>query len=217
MTIAAYPLQWPEGWKRSTSHSSARFGTSREYVPGRMPASRRLSVADGVERVLDALGRMGISRDDTVISTNLRLRLDGLPRSDQSEPSDMGAAVYWETRKGGRKVMAIDQYDRVADNLAAIAATLEALRAVKRHGGGAILDRAFTGFTALPAPAAAYVPSWRVALGITGSDQITEEALKGAYRVAASKAHPDKPGGSNAAMAMVNTAYETGRKALGFT
>jgi hypothetical protein len=42
---------------------------------------------------------------------------------------------------------------RAADNLAAIAATLEAMRAIDRHGGATILNRAFTGFTALPPPA----------------------------------------------------------------
>jgi hypothetical protein len=60
--------------------------------------------------------------------------------------------------------MAIDQYDRVEHNLAAIAATLDAMRAIKRHGGAEILDRAFTGFTALPAPMAGGKP-WRQVLG----------------------------------------------------
>ncbi|KVD37855.1 hypothetical protein WJ41_22830 [Burkholderia ubonensis] len=62
-----------------------------------------------------------------------------------------GVAVYWETRAGARRVMAIDQYTRVADNLAAVAATLDAMRAIERHGGARILERAFTGFAALAA------------------------------------------------------------------
>ena len=38
--------------------------------------------------------------------------------------------------------MAIDAYTRTADNLAAVAATLEAMRAIERHGGAQILERA---------------------------------------------------------------------------
>ena len=122
----------------------------------------------GVERVLDELGRLSIWRDDSVISTNITTRLDGLPRSDQKAPEDPGVAVYWETKNGDRRVMAIDQYRRVADNLAAIAATLEALRAIERHGGAQILDRAFTGFTSLPSPAAAR--TWREVIGVPAAE-----------------------------------------------
>jgi hypothetical protein len=71
---------------------------------------------------------MGVDRQDVVISTNVRTRLDGLPRSGEPEPSDRGAAVYWEDQKRKRRVMAIDRYGKVADNLAAIAATLDAMR-----------------------------------------------------------------------------------------
>jgi len=91
---------------------------------------------------------MGIRADDILVSTNIEVRLDGMPRSDR-EPKDPGASVYWSA-KGKQQCMAIDHYDRAADNLAAIAATLEAARAIGRHGGGEILERAFQGFTALP-------------------------------------------------------------------
>jgi hypothetical protein len=123
-----------------------------------------ISIADGVQRVRLELDRMGIRDADIVISTNLHLRLDGLPKSGQAQPADPGAAVYWRT-KDGQRCMAIDQYDRVEHNLAAIAATLDAMRAIKRHGGAEILDRAFTGFTALPAPMAGGKP-WRQVLGL---------------------------------------------------
>lgn len=64
-----------------------------------------------------------------------RTNIDGFPRSGQSEPSDGGVAVYWLTSTGETKCIAIDRYDRVADNLAAVAATLDAMRAIERHGG----------------------------------------------------------------------------------
>ncbi len=141
--IAAYLRQWPEGWPRTAAYARVhgRFSTRRNSHT----MAQDLTVADGVERVLIELSRFGIGREDIVISTNLKTRLDGLPRSDQKAPDDPSVAVYLETRKGQRKVMAIDPYLKVADNLAAVAATLDAMRAIERHGGAQILDRAFTG------------------------------------------------------------------------
>ena len=83
-----------------------------------------------VERVLEELRRLdGAGEDDVVISTNLRTRLDGLPRSDQPKPEDPGAAVYWQPPIGEMRCMAVDRYTEVEDNLAAIAATRNAGRA----------------------------------------------------------------------------------------
>jgi hypothetical protein len=195
MTISAYPLQWPAGWRR-TQGAYRRDATFSRY-------KRALSIADGVARVMDELGRMGLGRDDVVISTNVETRMDGFPRSDRSEPGDPGVAVYWQERKGGRKVMAIDHYRRVADNLAAIAATLEAMRAIERHGGAAILERAFTGFTALPAPGAAR--DWREVLGVP--KDASRDDIRAAYRRLASQHHPDK-GGSADKMAELNAAQD---------
>lgn len=204
MTISASPLTWPEGWPRTKSwaRSSGKFKSQ----------GRQLSVAEAVSRVREELKKMGLKDDDIIVSTNLRLRLDGLPRSDQPEPGDTGAAVYWETKKGN-KVMAIDRYYRVADNLAAIAATLEAMRAIERHGGAEILDRAFTGFTALPAPATS---NWRTVLDLLGwpADKLTADDIQRAYRQAASKAHPDKDGGSTEAMQRVNAARDAALKEI---
>ncbi|GMG89617.1 hypothetical protein Cmtc_08370 [Cupriavidus sp. TKC] len=167
----------------------------------------------GVERVLDELGRLSIGRDDIVISTNITTRLDGLPRSDQKAPEDPGVAVYWETKKGERRVMAIDQYRRVADNLAAIAATLEALRAIERHGGAQILDRAFTGFTALPSPSPAALRTWREVIGVSPAERDIA-AVRAAYRRRAQAAHPDRPGGSHDEMAQLTAAMRQAEQEL---
>lgn len=201
--IPAYPLQWPAGWPR-TPHE--REVTARFSNKARGWRDRRLTVAEGVGRVREQLGRMGLSIDDIVISTNLTLRLDGFPRSDQREPADPGAAVYWRAGDATR-CMAIDRYDRVADNLAAIAATLDAMRAIERHGGAEVLDRAFTGFTALPAP-----ESWRAVLGVAPGPT-TFAAVEQCYRRARAKAHPDA-GGDADLFNRVQRAWEAAQQEL---
>lgn len=193
--INAYPLAWPQGWKRTTSRKTSSFGkkTSNGFA--------RLNPSDGAMRVLEELGKLGIERHDIVISTNLKLRMDGLPKDEYT--GDPGAAVYWQTKKGDRRSMAIDTYYSVADNLAAIAGTLEAFRAIERYGGAAILDRAFTGFTALPAPDG---ESWWSVLGV--SQRATGPEVQEAYRRLAAAAHPDRQGGSTEAMARLNKARD---------
>jgi len=183
MTIPAFPLAWPAGWKRTapSDKSSARFGK----------ATGNLSIADGVKRVLAELRMMGVGDDDVVVSTNVQLRLDGFPRSDRAEPADCGAAVYWQdsvNRGAPPKCMAVDRYDRVADNLAAIAATLNAMRAIERHGGAAILERAFSGFVALEAPA----EHWSKVFGVAIDADVALVKLE--YQRRRSVTHPDRGG-----------------------
>jgi len=220
--IKAYPLAWPVGWRRTPPYRRrrAQFRKTRPvYRDGQLAYHTKddISVADAVERVRTELGRMGISDDWMVISTNLELRLDGLPRSGQRMPADPGAAVYWVDRAvstTAQRCMAVDMYDRVEHNLAAIAATLEAMRAIERHGGAEILNRAFTGFTALPPPMAAQRP-WREVFGYTPEASPDEARVKLAYRVARSKAHPDK-GGTQEAFLAVEAAYQAAARELGF-
>jgi len=197
-----FPLQWPEGWKRTESdrRREATFKTR----------GKDLSVFDGVERVIGELNRLMVHADDVIVSTNVRTRLDGLPRSGEPKPSDPGVCVYWRKNQGEpMRCMAVDRYTEVADNLAAIAATLEAMRAIERHGGAAILDRAFTGFAALPAPAGGRRDWWTV-LEIFRSNA-TRADVEVAYRRLASLHHPDK-GGDPDKMAAVNKARDEALK-----
>ena len=198
-TPTRYPLQWPVGWKR-TPWNERKDANFKRY-------DKRLSIWDGCQRVLAELRRLGVDENDVVISTNVETRLDGMPRSDRAAPSDPGVCVYWR-RRDDMRCMAVDRYDKVADNLAAAAATLDAMRAIERHGGAAILDRAFTGFTALPAPIVAGMsrPWWEV-LGV--HMHATPEAINAAFRKLASEAHPDK-GGTTDRMAEINRAREEG-------
>jgi hypothetical protein len=219
-TVQAFPLQWPAGWRRCEPHQRerAKFGKSvpqyrDRWENGRVVGRERsydrreaLSIAEATARVLEELQRMGVDRDDVVISTNLRLRLDGLPASAQSAPKDPGAAVYWRSGTGTR-CMAIDRYDRVQDNLAAIAATLGYMRGIDRHGGASILDRAFQGFVALPAPRA-----WWQVLELKGPNP-TRAELEAQHRRLAMKHHPDR-GGDPERMADINAARDQGMEAI---
>jgi hypothetical protein len=213
--IPAYPLQWPTGWPRTAASAlqRGRFGTRKKSAGSSWATMANLTVAQARDRVLDELERMGIHHQNVVISTNLELRRDGFPRSDRRAPADPGAAVYWQARNGDRRVMAIDQYHKVEDNLAAIAATLDAMRAIERHGGARVLERAFTGFTALPAPAAA--KNWREVFGFAQATQVSRELLRDRYRKLASARHPDRPGGSDVAMSELNVALAEAEKEVG--
>jgi hypothetical protein len=217
----AYPLSWPEGWKRTAvnNRKRAQFNKKeRQYrgpsVPGGQGTSwvntKDLSVADGVERVLRELSAMGVDRQDVIISTNIRTRLDGLPRSGDREPDDPGAAIYWRSGKEPMRSMAIDRYDRVADNLAALGATLEAMRAIERHGGAEILQRAFLGFAALPEKAS---QGWRPLFGFGEDERVSSEQVEKAFRELAKKHHPDTGGNVDKFQEILN-ARENARRDL---
>ena len=213
----AYPLTWPQGWKRLPAHARTRAkfgkGETQRSNDGMSSWTRKkeLSIADGRQRVIDSLERMGARA--MVISTNLALRLDNLPRSGQAQPADPGVAVYWTSPKGEARCIAVDRFDRVADNLAAVAGTLEALRTVERYGGAAILDRAFTGFVALPPPMD--LRTWRQVLSISEGVRVTELLLDEAYMRARSAAHPDK-GGAPGEFDAVQKCYEAAKLELGY-
>lgn len=206
--MTKYPLAWPAGWRRERFRRGGLFGKR-----GRGGPMQEISVDQAVRRVHLELGRLDSAIADIIISTNLLLRVDGLPRSDQKAPADPGAAVYWKRRKDQEfKVLAIDQYTRVADNLAAIAATLEAFRTVSRHGGAVILERAFTGFAALPSP-----NDWRGVMGFQPEEAVSLEQLRERYRKLAQSRHPDTESGSHAAMSQLNSAREQGEAELAQT
>lgn len=151
-----------------------------------------------LQREVDLLGARGV-----ILSTNVELRLDGQPRSDRSEPSDPGVALYFKL-KGKDTVLACDRWTRVADNIIAIAKHIEAIRGMDRWGVGS-LDQVFTGYQALPAP-----EQWWQVLGVSEGASVAD--IDAAYRAAAPKAHPDR-GGSDAAMARLNAARDHGRTA----
>jgi hypothetical protein len=202
MTTDAYPLAWPPGWKRANQRARAKFlgKVSRSTgEPGGWSPKQALTIEQAMQRLRAELRRFGVSDSQTTISTNLRLRQDGCPMSGQAQPQDPGVAVYWKDGKQSRCI-ATDRYTKVQDNIAAIAATLEAMRAIERHGGAEILDRAFTGFAALPAPE----QPWQV-LGL--DSHATKDQVREAYRRLARDHHPDR-GGDEQQMMRINSARD---------
>lgn len=183
-----YPLSWPAGWKRTQAPQHSRFDTSPER------ATRGLLAE--IERLG---GRL------PVISSNAQYRQDGMPYARQGYISDTGVAVYFQ-RKGKPVVFACDTYVALHDNIHAIAKTIEALRAIERHGASEMLERAFTGFAALPAPIVAGMRrDWWEVLGVPRD--AGAQAIGAAYRALAAQHHPDK-GGSAERMAEVNRARD---------
>lgn len=206
--IQAYPLTWPHGWKRTPTHqiAPAKFG-KRTITDGRSYATLKgLSVADATTQIMAELSRLRAR--DIVLSTNVRVTSYGTPRSGDREPDDRGVAVYF-TMAGKDRVLACDKWTRVADNIAAIAKHIDALRGQERWGVGSI-DQAFTGYTALPAPF-----EWDEILEMSPRTGMTRslENAESQYKILAHRHHPDK-GGSQEKMAELNAAIRQARKEL---
>src|SRR3990172_1283646 len=186
-TTRAFPLYWPEGWPRTDDYKRkrARFD-DRSVYQGR--------------RVLgDEVRRFGGT--ELIISSNLELRNDGNPRSNQRQPRDPGVAIFFKRNKMDM-ALACDIYLTVEDNLWALCRTLEALRQIERDGSPALINRAFKGFMALPDPDAR---EWWEELNI--SRTASNEEIRKAYIQLAKQHHPDA-GGDAAMFDRVQKAYD---------
>lgn len=129
----AFPLAWPVGKPRTLAPARSNF-----YARTVEKATRIL-----LNEVRLMNGR------DPIISTNIVLRNDGLPRSGQKQPADKGVAIYFTIGKR-MYCFANDRWDKIEDNLYAVAQTINALRGIARWGTGDMVEQAFTGFVALP-------------------------------------------------------------------
>lgn len=192
---SAFPLSWPQGWPRSKFHSSHPF--------------KIVSMEKASWHVLHELGLLGGQR--VVISTNIVLRMDGLPRSNRVRPNDPGAAVYfWLNQKPC--VLAADKWKTPEANLWAIAKHIDAMRGQRRWGVGSI-DQQFAGYKALPPPGSSAGASWWDVLQVP--HDCTYEAALTRYRAWANEIHPDRAGGSHNAMSLLNAAWDQARAHFG--
>jgi hypothetical protein len=189
----SYPLTWPQGWKRTSPvyRVSARFknNTLGKCCDEAFAEVRRLAGYTASER--------------TIISTNIKPRLDGRPYANQGQPQDPGVAVYFIYANKPR-VIACDKWSKVEDNLWAIVKHIEALRGQDRWGCGS-LERAFAGYTAIPEKTGGL--SWWETLGVAMN--ASEEMVRDAYHAKAKIYHPDSGTEPDAEkMIEVNLAYQ---------
>lgn len=174
---SAFPLSWPEGRPRTAPYQRqhARFQTS--FASARDAALREIKLLGG---------------SAVIFSSNIPRRQDGLPYSDaKPKNGDPGIAAYF-TRKEKQLCFACDCWLMVDDNMHAIALTIGALRGIARWGTGDMMEAAFRGFTALPAPGQTSGISWWQVLGVPINS--TPDQVKEAYRILVAKHHPDKGG-----------------------
>lgn len=205
--IEAFPLCWPTGRKRTAQHNRERARFDMTFARAR----------DEVVRQIEMMcGKYEHYRLETglIISTNIALRRDGLPLASQRQPDDPGVAVYFKYKKR-QMCFACDRWEKVEDNMQAVAKTIDALRGIARWGTGDMMEAAFTGFTALPAPGQTSARGWREVLGVANMNPPpTMGYVESVYKMLRSKHHPDK-GGNSADFNAVQSAYEQASQELG--
>jgi len=140
-----YPLSWPAAWPRARSRGEAKFSRSVSNNEG-YSDKKPLTMAIARQRLQAEIDRLGAR--EILLSSNVELNLNGDPRGDRSRPSDPGVALYFKL-KGKDTVLACDRWDRVEDNIAAIAKHIDAIRGMERWGVGSV-EQVFTGYQALP-------------------------------------------------------------------
>lgn len=180
--IEAYPLRWPDGWARTKWPQRSRYDLS--FARARDEIVRQVRLAKG---------------RNPIITTNIALRRDGLPLANMSEPKDSGVALYWDDKDRKPRVLPIDAWKTVRENMRAVAMAIESLRTFDRTGAKAIIDRVYDGFARLPEAQ----DCWSV-LGV--ERRAPKERVQQRYRELAFEHHPDR-GGNAETMANINRAY----------
>ena len=204
--VTTFPLSYPVNQPRTkdSDRKEARFTTrSRGFSYG---SSRRHSVHESARELELEIRRMG--GKDMIISSNLRVKANGLPYSGQRQPDDPGVAVYFKWNKRDL-VFACDKWTSVEDNLWAIVKHIEALRGQERWGVGS-LDQAFAGYMQLPDPDQR---QWWEVLGVTETADNGE--IRQAYLRLVKQYHPDA-GGDSVMFDQVQKAYDlaTGKRGV---
>ncbi len=216
----ATPTRWPRTEERWTIGHARR-----EHGP-----FLRLSVPRVLNDLEDELRK--IRATNVAITTPAVVNRTGRPdASDLQLQSlkDPGIAIYLR-RRTQDLVIALDRFLRPVDNIRGLTLALAGMRQVERYGGSGSLDRALSGFAALPAQAGVTVTHWSVALGLAetygvwraspdfpfplaAGRQALLAAAERAYRELAKTHHPDR-GGSQDAFVELGQAINDARKEL---
>lgn len=200
--ITRTPLCWPDNAPRTIP--SAR----------KTPLFAEQSVASALKYLRSEINRLNKRRwdydeDSLIISSNLQIRLDGLPYSNQGEPNDSGVAAYFNLRfwRNGKEysrhvVLTCDRWRKAVDNLTAIAKDIEAQRARERWGCTTV-EQAFQGYLAIPERCGGL--AWWDLLGV--KPDVAQQDIKEAFRVLAKTRHPDV-GGDRSQWNKLQEAYD---------
>lgn len=196
----ACPVAWPV---RKPRTSAAARKNALWRIEG-----RRLRWDDAVRRLQEQVRAITKPSQnwrvlEQTLSTNFELRMDGRPRRDRGAPSDPAVAFFFEL-DGEPHTLACDLWDTVPDNIAAIAAHIEALRGQERWGVSD-MKQAFAGHIQLPAP-----EQWHNILEVR--PDASDKEIDQAYRIKMRAAHPDRDSGSKAAAQRLNWAREEGKR-----
>jgi hypothetical protein len=197
--ITNYPLSFPVSQPRTDSHKRkhAAFTTRRGGFSHYGP-TRKHSVAESANELELEIKRM--QGKDMIISSNLKVKGNGLPYSGQKTPDDPGVAVYFKWKERD-VVFACDRWLTDEDNLWAIVKHIEALRGQERWGVGS-LDQAFAGYMALPDPDQ---KEWWEVLHVDKT--ASNEVIRQSYIQLAKQYHPDA-GGDAIMFDQVQKAYD---------
>lgn len=191
--IAKNPLEWPPGWPRTETRQAARF---------------RTDALAAFHRIGDELERVG-ARDAVLTFGGAIGKRGALPLAAQPRVADPGVALYFDLG-GGRRAMPCDRWLTVADNMQAVALTINALRGIERWGAEGTAAAAFAGFAALPAQTGG--EAWWDVLKV--SRHASPETTEHAYKMLAKEAHPDA-GGDPERFHRLTEAYRQARAARG--
>lgn len=190
--IEAYPLDWPIDYKRTPvqkkkcSQFKNTLGAARDFLK------------EEVRR----LGGKGL-----IISTNVPVKQNGDLYADfgRYKIEDPGVAIYFDWNDK-HILMCCDQYYKVWENITALAKAIQAIRGLERWGVSEFLERAFTGFKALPEHTESETSIWET-LGLS-TKPASVEIVKSAFRERSKIVHPDKATGSREAFTELQNAYE---------
>lgn len=195
--ITNYPLHWPQSQPRTPANERKRANFHTKRDDGGY-GYRKHSIKESADVLQMEVKRM--HGRDLVISSNMRVKDNGMPYSVQRAPDDPGVAVWFMWNKKPF-CLPCDKWLTVQDNLWAIVKHLESMRGQERWGVGT-LNQVFAGYAQLPDPTTR--PWWEVLNVSQFADNAT---IKHAHINLSRQYHPDN-GGDPVIFDQVQKAYD---------
>lgn len=205
--ILKTPLDWPD---------DVPMRSPKDQKPGSfMQNGLRITIAQAVKRLDAELGRLGAINGElsAMFSTNRSSILSIVPAREEQ-----GVVLRFNIDQT-LYTLPMDRYEQAAQNIAGLAAHIDATRAIDRHGV-ATSQQALQAFAALPPRSTvledrASQPArpkrhWWLVLGV--QEHADLEIAEAAFRTLVRKHHPDV-GGDHANFVEIQTAIAEARDA----